>query len=169
MIEAALLIVFPLLVAFGGASDLLTMTIQNRVSVLLISGFVFAAILTGLPLEKWGLHALALIVVFVPCFAFFARGWMGGGDVKFISAIALWIGFNPQLTSFLFWVAVVGMVLTIGLLQFRVKMIIPRILGRQEWLSRLHDQRSGIPYGIAISAAGLAVYPSTIWFSILGN
>ncbi|MEP1932012.1 MAG: prepilin peptidase [Roseibium sp.] len=169
MIEAALLIVFPMLVAFGGASDLFTMTIQNRVSVLLICGFVIIALLTGLPLEQWGLHGLALLVVFVPCFAFFAAGWMGGGDVKFISAIALWVGFNPQLTSFLVFVSIFGMILTLGLLFVRTNVIMPSLLIRQEWIARLHDKRSGIPYGIAISAAGLAVYPSTIWFSLLGN
>ena len=54
MLEAALLVVFPMLVAFGGASDLLTMTIQNRVSILLIAGFVIVSLAIGLPLAKTG-------------------------------------------------------------------------------------------------------------------
>ena len=37
MIEAALLVVFPCLVAFAGASDLFTMTIPNRVSLIMIA------------------------------------------------------------------------------------------------------------------------------------
>ncbi|MEC9471865.1 MAG: peptidase, partial [Pseudomonadota bacterium] len=67
MVQAAILVIFPMLVAFGGASDLLTMTIQNRVSLLLIAGFAILAVATGLPLQAWGMHALAFAVVFAPC------------------------------------------------------------------------------------------------------
>jgi prepilin peptidase CpaA len=168
MIEAAILVIFPMLVAFGGASDLLTMTIQNRVSVLLIAGFAILALATGLPLMDWGTHALGLLVVFPVCFAFFAAGWMGGGDVKFISAIALWIGFTPELIHFVVLVAIYGMVLTLGLLSMRQIAILPGALAQQEWLARLHDQKSGIPYGITIAIAGLQIYPTTVWFGILG-
>jgi len=169
MIEAALLVVFPMLVAFGGASDMLTMTIQNRVSLLLIAGFAVVALATGLSLSGWGTHALGLLVVFPVCFAFFAFGWMGGGDVKFISAISLWIGFTPELVIFLVFVSFYGMLLTFGLLYMRSKIILPAMLARQEWLARLHDRKSGIPYGIAIAIAGLKVYPTTIWFQQIGQ
>jgi prepilin peptidase CpaA len=168
MLEAAILVIFPMLVAFGGASDLLTMTIQNRVSVLLIAGFVLLALMTGVPLAGWGTHALGLLVVFPVCFVFFAAGWMGGGDVKFVSAIALWIGFTPELVHFLVLVSIYGMVLTMGLLSMRQVAVLPGALARQEWLARLHDQKSGIPYGITIAVAGLQVYPTTQWFGFLG-
>ncbi|MBO6509658.1 MAG: prepilin peptidase [Roseibium sp.] len=168
MIEAAILVIFPMLVAFGGASDLLTMTIQNRVSLILMAGFAVLAAATGLSLSGWGMHALGLLVVFPVCFAFFAAGWMGGGDVKFISAIALWIGFNPVLVHFVAFVAIYGMVLTLGLLAIRQLPVLPGALARQEWLVRLHDQKSGIPYGITIAIAGLQVYPMTVWFQYLG-
>ena len=42
MIEAALLVIFPTLVAFAGASDLFTMTIPNRVSLLLVASYSWA-------------------------------------------------------------------------------------------------------------------------------
>jgi prepilin peptidase CpaA len=29
------------------------------------------------------------------------------------------------------------------------------------WLARLHDAKAGVPYGIALAAAGLAVYTRT--------
>lgn len=168
MIQAAVLVIFPMLVAYGGVSDLLTMTIRNRVTVLLISGFCLLALAVGLPLQAWGLHALGLAVVFVPCFVFFAFNWMGGGDVKFISAISLWIGFTPELAAFAILVAIYGMVLTIGLLLMRQKLIVPIILIQQDWFARLHDRNSGIPYGIAIAIAGLQVYPHTAWFQLTG-
>ena len=169
MLEAALLVVFPMLVAYGGASDLLTMTIRNRVSVLLIAGFALIAMATGLPLSSWGMHSLGLLVVFPICFGFFAAGWMGAGDVKFISAISLWIGFTPELAAFVALVAIYGMILTFALMLARTSVVLPESLARQEWLARLHNQTSGIPYGIAIAIAGLQIYPATVWFKLIGQ
>jgi len=169
MVEAAILVIFPMLVAFGGASDFLTMTIQNRVSILLMAGFAVVAAGTGLPLAGWGIHALGLLAVFAVCFGFFAAGWMGGGDVKFISAIALWIGFTPELAQFTLLVAIYGAILTLALLSMRQVVVVPGALARQDWFARLHDSKSGIPYGIAIAVAGLQVYPSTAWFGLLGR
>ena len=169
MIEAALLVVFPMLVAFGGASDLLTMTIQNRVSILLISAFAALALATGMSLEGWANHLLALLVVFPIGFACFAAGWMGGGDVKFISAVSLWIGFSPELAAFGFMVSIYGMVLTLGLLYVRRFEVVPGPIGRQEWFARLHDKKNGIPYGIAIAIAAIQVYTSTEWFRLIGQ
>ncbi|MBN9668860.1 A24 family peptidase [Roseibium aggregatum] len=167
MIQAGILVIFPMLVAFGGVSDLLTMIIQNRVSILLVAGFCVLALASGMPLESWGMHGLAFAVVFVPCFAFFAAGWMGGGDVKFISAIALWIGFTPELTLFVFWVAVYGMLLTLALLYLKKTVFVPVTFLRQDWFARLHDKSTGIPYGVAIAVAGLQVYPATVWFNLI--
>jgi len=169
MIEAAILVIFPMLVAFGGASDLLTMKIQNRVSLLLIAGFVIVALGTGLSLQGWGIHLLGMLPVFLVCFGFFAINQMGGGDVKFISAISLWIGFGPVLTEFILLFAIYGALLTLGLMQMRTVAVVPGPLARQEWFLRLHDKSSGIPYGIAIAIAGLQIYPSTVWFKALAQ
>jgi len=169
MLEAAILVIFPMLVAFGGASDLLTMTIQNRVSLLLIAGFGIVAVGTGLPLAGWGVHLLGLLPVFLICFGFFAAGWMGGGDVKFISAIALWFGFTPELVEFTFFVTLYGAALTIGLMSMRQMVIVPATLAQQDWFARLYDREKGIPYGIAIAVAGLQIYPATSWFKMLGH
>ncbi|MBD1544757.1 A24 family peptidase [Roseibium aggregatum] len=167
MIENIQLIVFPILVAFAGASDLFTMKIPNRVSILLVAGFVILAIALGLSPEQWGWHLAGGGIVFVACFAMFFLGWMGGGDAKLASAIALWFGFNETLLVFLTMVAIYGMFLTVGLLAFRTLPVLPGPLFRQDWIARLHDRKTGIPYGIAIAAAGLQVYPSTFWFPAL--
>ncbi|WP_420412258.1 A24 family peptidase [Roseibium sp.] len=170
MIEALVIVFFPMLVAFAGASDLLTMKIGNRVSILLIFGFGLLALALELPLAAWGMHGLGLLVLFLPCFAFFAAGWMGGGDVKLISSIGLWFGFSPLLVEFLFFVAVFGCVLTVSILMVRrYFVVLPEPLTNQEWLLRLHDEKSGIPYGIAIAAAALLMYPMSDWFGYIGH
>ena len=40
---------------------------------------------------------------------------------------------------------------------------------RHPWIERLHDARTGIPYGIALACAGLVIYPHTqIWRAAFG-
>ncbi|WP_186415281.1 MULTISPECIES: prepilin peptidase [unclassified Pannonibacter] len=169
MIEAALLVVFPVLAAFAASSDLLTMTIPNRVSLLLAGAFCILAAATGMPVSVFGLHLAAGALVLSACFAMFAMGWMGGGDAKFAAAAALWFGLGQSLTEFVLLTAIYGMVLTLGLLQLRLMPFVPEMLGRHAWSARLLDQKSGIPYGIALAAAALHVYPSSHWFTLLGS
>lgn len=167
MLNAAIFSIFPVLVAFAGASDLFTMTIPNRVSILLISGFVVMGILAGFDAELWGMHLLGGAAVFLPCFIMFYLGWMGGGDAKVASAIALWFGFGASLMQFLLLTTLYGMILTIGILLFRAVPILPGFCQGQAWLLKLHDMRTGIPYGIAISAAALHTYSFSAWFNLL--
>ena len=60
-----------------------------------------------------------------------------------------------------------GGVLTLVLIQFR-KLPLPGPLARQPWIMRLHETGGGIPYGIALAAAALAVYPRTGWMPAFG-
>lgn len=46
---------------------------------------------------------------------------------------------------------------------------LPLLLTSQGWLMRLHDSKTGIPYGIALAAAGLLVYPNTPFMGALGG
>ena len=60
-----------------------------------------------------------------------------------------------------------GGALTLLLIQFRM-LALPQTLARQQWLARLHSKDSGVPYGIALAAAALLVYPDTAWMSAIG-
>jgi prepilin peptidase CpaA len=55
----------------------------------------------------------------------------------------------------------------VGILEFR-KRSLPPALARQPWLVRLHEPAGGVPYGIALAAAALLVYPSTVWMQAGG-
>ncbi len=46
--EAIVLTLFPGMMAFAASSDLFTMTIANRVSLILVGGFVLLALMTGM-------------------------------------------------------------------------------------------------------------------------
>jgi prepilin peptidase CpaA len=41
---------------------------------------------------------------------------------------------------------------------------LPSVLWGEAWALRLHREDGGIPYGIALAAGALLVYPQTIWF-----
>ena len=161
ILDLARLFLFPALMAFAAASDLFTMTIPNRVSLLLIAGFFVLAGFGGMPLEQIGLHAAAGLTVLVVAFACFAFGWIGGGDAKVAAAVGLWFGF-PPLTNYLLYASLIGGALTLLLLEFR-RWPLPYALGSQGWLERLHRKETGIPYGIALALGALIIYPETDW------
>jgi len=46
---------------------------------------------------------------------------------------------------------------------------LPHFLSGQAWAERLHRKDSGVPYGIALAAAALAVYPDTIWMKAIAG
>ena len=166
VIDAIRLLLFPTLMAFAASSDLLTMTISNRVSLILVGGFAGMALATGISAAAFASHAGAGALVLVIAFACFARGWIGGGDAKLAAATALWLGFD-QLLPYLIYASLLGGLLTFAIIQFR-QMPLPAPLTGQVWAERLHRVDAGIPYGMALAAAALLVYPYTSWMTSLG-
>jgi prepilin peptidase CpaA len=164
--DAMRLLLFPALMAFAASSDLLTMTISNRLSLALTGGFFLLMIVTGMTLHAAGMHVAAAAIVLVVAFVFFSQGWIGGGDAKLAAATALWFGFD-HLLDYLVYASLFGGALTLAILQFR-KIPLPAILARQGWILRLHETDGGIPYGVALAAAALAIYPKTGWMSAHG-
>ncbi|KIZ45148.1 MULTISPECIES: prepilin peptidase [Rhodopseudomonas] len=155
------LMLFPALMAFAAASDLFTMTISNRVSLLLVAGFVVLAILSHMSGEDLLSHAGAGLAVLAVAFGCFAMGWVGGGDAKIAAATGLWFGFG-HLLDYLLYASLFGGALTLALLQFR-EWPLPHQLAGETWLLRLHNKESGIPYGIALAIGALMIYPHTEW------
>jgi prepilin peptidase CpaA len=164
--DAIRLLLFPALMAFAASSDLFTMTISNRLSLALAGGFFLLTIVTGMGVSAIGMHLAAAALVLVFAFAFFTQGWIGGGDAKLAAATALWFGF-AHLLDYLLYAALFGGVLALILLEFR-KHPLPRVLARQQWILRLHEKGGGVPYGIALAAAALLIYPQTGWMPAAG-
>ena len=42
---------------------------------------------------------------------------------------------------------------------------LPVWLASEPWVQRLHRKEGGVPYGIALAAAALAIYPDTPWMA----
>jgi prepilin peptidase CpaA len=167
IIDAARLLIFPSVMAFAASSDLFTMTISNRISLILVAGFGLLALGTGMPASEILQHVGAGGLVLAVTFVFFLRGWVGGGDAKLAAATALWLGWT-HLFDYVLYASLLGGVLTLGLLEFR-KLSMPSVLAGKEWAERLHQPNGGVPYGIALAIAALVVYPSTIWMQAIGH
>ena len=158
---------FPLAMAYAAASDLVSMTISNRLCLALAGGFAACAMVLGLSLAEIGQHLAAGGLVLVVAFGLFAAGWIGGGDAKLVAATALWFGFD-QLMPYLLFAAIFGGVLTGLILMLRARPL-PSPAASWGWAQRLHAANQGVPYGIALAFSALFVLPETsIWRAALG-
>lgn len=167
MLSTLALIVFPLLMAYAASSDLLTMRIANWLVGLLVLGFFIIAIAIGMPWDRLLVNVGCAAAVLLLGFACFAFGWIGAGDAKLAAAITLWMGLGLML-PYLVYAALLGGALTLALLGLRNWPLPPQLMNI-EWISRLHDRKTGVPYGIALAAAGILVYSHTEIFQQLAG
>jgi prepilin peptidase CpaA len=132
---------------FAAFTDLRARVIENWLTL----GMALAAPLfwwaTGL--SPWPGMALQLglgLAVFAALAGLFALGAMGGGDVKLLSALALWLPWQPFL-KLVVLMALIGGALTI-------------VVAARHRIAR-RPGRVQVPYGVAIAAAGLWVLAGT--------
>ena len=159
MLEASTLLIFPLCLSIAAISDLLTMTIPNRVSLALAVSFFVLAPVFGLSIAEMGMHFVGAGIVFFACFALFALNVMGGGDAKLLAAAALWFGFDSSLAEFLVYVAFIGGVVTVLIVLLRSQSSMLMAIGIPVPSSLTVAKK--IPYGIAIAIGGILAFPSS--------
>lgn len=160
MLEAAILVVFPFAMLHAAISDMLSMTILNRVSLLLIGTFAVIAPSTGMEPYQILMHVAAFVLVLIVCFCLFAAGAMGGGDAKLLAATSLWFGLSMDLAIYLVLSSALGGLLTLAILRFRGSPIAV-YAGQIEFLRRIGDSKEKIPYGIALGVGGLIAFPDS--------
>jgi prepilin peptidase CpaA len=161
-LELAILTILPGGVAFAAAMDLFTLTIPNRISVILLLAFLALAGLAGLSAADVALHIGAGALLLAIGAALFFAGYLGGGDAKLLASIGLWVGFDNLLAYGLYMALAGGGLATVFSMLRSVPL--PSILWGEAWALRLHREDGGIPYGIALAAGALLVYPQTVWF-----
>jgi prepilin peptidase CpaA len=158
--------VFPGLMALSASTDLTTMTIPNAIPLALAVGYFALAAVLGLPIETVLLGASCGLATLACGFLMFNRGWIGGGDAKLAAATALWLGWGV-LFAYAASASIIGGVLTLGILAARVQPL-PDALARLTWIARLRRPNAGVPYGVALAAAGVLQYAhSPIWIAAI--
>ena len=153
MLANFLVLGFQFLLILAAFSDLLTMTIPNWISAAIILLFVIAAFVAPVPPAVVGMNFLCAFCVLAVTLFFFRFGWMGGGDAKLATATALWFGWSG-LAGYCLVASVIGGVLAVAILSLRRNPVPPALL-RLSFVSRLADETSGLPYGVALAAGAL--------------
>ena len=165
MLQALIFVVFPFCMVFAAVSDMLSMTIANRVSVILIATFAVAAPLTGMPWSEFAWHFAAFGLVLAITFSLFAMGGMGGGDAKLMASTALFMGFGMELVQYVLISALLGGGLTLALISYR-KSALAVFTNQNMFMRHFANEEAGVPYGIALGVGGLLTFPSSplmIW------
>ena len=165
--DLLILTIFPGAMVCAAATDLFTMTLPNRLALALVVCFFVVAMLTDLGWYAVGLHVALALATLAVTFSFFSLGWIGGGDAKLFAATCLWLG-PAAVFTYSIYVTLFGFGLTLLVLLWRV-LPLPGLLSSHSWLVRLHNPREGVPFGIALAAAGLLVYPATPIVATLGG
>ena len=167
VLAPAAIVFFPGVLALAASMDLVTMTIPNRICASLAIGYFVVALAAGVPPGAVLVNVSCAAAVLAAMFALFALGVIGGGDAKLAAATSLWLGWGTML-DFGVTTAIYGGVLTLFILYGR-RLVLPLWLSRHQWIARLHDSKTGVPYGIALAAAGMMLYPNTqIWRAVAG-
>ncbi len=137
------------------------MTISNKVSLLLMAGFMVFAVWMKMDYLTIAWHWAMFAIVLTASFSLFAFGVVGGGDAKLAAATALWLGWEHSMSYFVISAALGG-ILTLFLINIRTVPLPDRVM-EIGWISRLHRADTGIPYGVALGIAAIMVYPNTPW------
>ena len=135
------------LLGVAAVTDIRSRIISNRLNAviaLLALPWWFAIGLSGYDILFQVALAAGVLVVFAICFAL---GMMGGGDVKLLAALGLWLPLTKMLMM-LEIMALGGGLLTIGMV---VAHKLRKAPGRPE-----------IPYGVAIVGAALLIVANDI-------
>jgi len=135
------------LLLVAAVTDLRSRIISNRLNAviaLLAVPWWFALGLSGYDILFQLALAAGVLVLFAICFAL---GMMGGGDVKLLAALGLWLPLTKML-MLLEIMALGGGLLTIGMV---VAHKLRKAPGKPE-----------IPYGVAIVGAGLLILANDI-------
>ena len=136
--------------------DLREFRIPNAIPLALIALFLIKAAASD-DVSVWPAHLAAFGLTFSFGLLVFALGMLGGGDVKLITASALWFG-TSALPSFLAITAIGGGLLAVILLALRYfanRRPVMASPGGSAHSAKLLDRKAPVPYALPITFAAL--------------
>lgn len=132
-----------LLLIVGAVTDIRERVISNRLNLAIAISAPLYWWATGIALWPGvGIQIGMAAAIFAVFALLFALGLMGGGDVKLLGALALWLPWQ-EMGKLLVIMAIVGGVITVATLLYHKL--------------RRRDGQPEVPYGVAIALAGLWV------------
>lgn len=132
--------------------DVTRYTIPNWLVVSLLALYPVAVQLNPHPID-WQMALAGMAIVFAVGFFVFSLRFMGGGDIKLITVLALWVGWE-KLADFAILFALIGGVFS--LVVFILRKLQPYLPWKQKFKTpKLLQKDAPIPYGVAIASAFL--------------
>lgn len=125
---------------FAAFTDLRRREIDNWLTAAIALAAPLFWLASGTGLLDVGFQLALAAITFLFMAALFALRGMGGGDVKLLTAIALWVPPIPYVTLIVV-MAVAGALVTVAAVAWHI--------------GHRREGRTQVPYGVAISAAGL--------------
>lgn len=154
-VDTTVVAAFIALLTWAAVSDFRTYTIPNNVT-LSIAILYPAHVLASPAAVDWIGGAAVAAVLLAVGIAFYGFHLVGGGDVKLLSAAALWAG-PAQIVPFLLLVTIAGAFLALSAASY-LRLIRPwpdgAVAPDEQTAVKL---RRSVPYGVAIAVGGLWV------------
>ena len=127
--------------------DLVRLRISNVTCGIVFFAALLAMILHGFSTSLWqnAVVCIGILIIGMPAFA---KGWFGGGDVKLLAALGLWLNLQAAL----------GLLAAVFIAGGIIALIY--ILVRTIW--GVHRRDGRIAYGLAIVAGALFIFGSQL-------
>jgi prepilin peptidase CpaA len=145
------------LLAYVAIGDVATRLISNKICLMLAALGIISHLFEPLQLAE-SLGGAAIL--FLSLLLMHSRGWIGGGDVKLLVALAIGLPVIPLLTM----TALAGAVLALMHLTLRRlpypslppvgSSLVRRVYAVERWRNLRH---APLPYGVAIASAGICI------------
>ncbi|SDE56676.1 A24 family peptidase [Rhodospira trueperi] len=156
-------IVVMVLCCAASVEDVLAFRIADRYSIFIAGLFLLVAAVgvLGGGVSIW---TVLLTVgwsglIFIVATTLFAFGMFGGGDVKLLTAVSLWV-VPGALLHFILYVALAGGV--VSLLVLLLRLLVP-FATKKQWFvptffTKFAEANRDVPYGLAIAAGTVVVW-----------
>ncbi len=147
-------LIFVGLVITCAINDFRSLTIPNKIILIMLALFPLAALIAPdhFPVIN---HLMAAGLIFIISYILFVLKLMGGGDTKMMTVVGLWLGLN-NLSSFVVIMAITGGLLAcISLILKKNKKLLPKNSKPNSWFDQLKNDKSVVPYGIAIALGAI--------------
>jgi len=150
--------IFVFALIFAAFSDANSMTISNKISLIIMVAFALAMPIAWDGWAMFAQHMAVGLAFFVAGFVMFAVGGLGGGDAKLMAATALWWTW-PDALLYIFYTTLFGGLLALFLMVG--KKYLPVSVATNTMVARMFTETKKMPYGIALAAGALAVLPGS--------
>jgi len=156
ILAQVLLAGYVLLFVLAAVNDVRRYRIPNVVVVALVVLFVPAALCTRTDVPWLSHFGAAAVILCAGAVAFYYR-ILGAGDVKLLTAAALWSGF-AHLGDLLLCTAILGGALALLLSGLRYSLVLATSHVGPKWVDKLPSllmPGAAVPYGVAIAAGAI--------------